>query len=145
MSNLQVAKLPIWFWIIAGVALIWNLMGVSAYIMQVTMSAEILSSLPEAERALYENVPVWATGAFALAVFGGAIGCVLLLLRRNLSVPVFGASFAGVIVQMIYNFGIANSIAVYGPGSMLMPVMVVIIGAFLIWYSMSAKGKGWLK
>ena len=33
------------------------------------MTEEALAALPEAERALYENVPAWATGAGATVAF----------------------------------------------------------------------------
>lgn len=137
-------KLPVWFWIIAGVALVWNAMGVMAFVMQVTMSPEALAAMPEAERALYETFPVWALLAFAAAVFGGAIGSVLLLLRKALAYPVFVISLAGIIIQMIYNFFIAETMDVYGPGSTIMPIMVLVIGAFLVWFSKSSKQKGWV-
>ncbi len=145
MSNMQSVKLPIWFWIIAGVALVWNLMGVGAYIAQVTMSPESMAVLSEAERTGYENAPAWAIGAFALAVFGGALGCVLLLLRNKIAIPVFGVSLAGIAVQMFHSFVIANSMAIYGPGAAIMPAMVVLIGAGLVWWSMNVKAKGWIK
>lgn len=145
MSNMQPVKLPVWFWVIAGVALVWNLMGVGAYIAQVTMSPEAMNALSEAERAGYENMPAWAVGAFAIAVFGGALGCILLLLRNKLAVPVFGASLIGIVVQMFHSFVIANAMAVYGPGATIMPIMVLLIGAGLVWWSINIKGKGWIK
>lgn len=134
-----------WFWIVSAIALLWNLMGVMAYIAQVTMSPEALQALPENERALYESAPAWATGAFAIAVWGGALGSVLLLLRRKLATSVLIVSFIGIIVQMVHSFGIANSIEVYGPGGMIMPIMVLVIGAGLIWFSRKASTNGWLK
>jgi hypothetical protein len=143
MSEDNVKPPQSFFWI-AGVTLVWNLLGVGAYVAQVTMSPDALNALPEAERVLYENVPSWATAAFAIAVNGGALGCFLLLLRRSLAIPILIASLAGVIVQMYHSLFIANSIEVYGPGGMIMPVMVVIVAAFLIWYSMSAKKKTWI-
>ena len=132
------------FWIISIIALIWNLMGVFAYIAQVNMSDEIIAALPEAERALYENVPAWVTGAFAIAVFGGALGCLLLLLRKKLATSVLIISLIGIIAQMIYNFGMSKAAEVYGPGGMVMPAMVVLIGVFLVWYAKQATAKGWL-
>jgi hypothetical protein len=33
---------------------------------------------------------------------------------------------------------------VYGPGGMTMPIMVMAISIFLVWYSRSAKEKGWI-
>lgn len=136
--------LPKSFYWSAGVALVWNLLGVGAYLSQVTMSPDALNALPEAERALYANVPAWATAAFAIAVFGGAVGCLLLLLKKALATPVLIVSLLGVIVQMYHAFFVANSIEVYGPGGMIMPTIVVIIAIFLVWYSMRAKKRGWI-
>ena len=130
--------------IISIIALIWNLMGVFAYLAQVNMSDEIIAALPEVERALYDNVPAWVTGVFAIAVFGGALGCILLLLKKKLATPVLIISLIGIIAQMIYNFGMSKAAEVYGPGGMIMPAMVVLIGVFLVWYAKQATAKGWL-
>ena len=143
MSSIS-GKLPIWFWVIASIALLWNALGVMAFVMQVSMSPEALAALPEAERALYETFPVWALMAFAAAVFGGTIGSLFLLLRKALAYPVFIISLVGIIIQMIYNFFIAETMDVYGPGSIYMPIMVLVIGAFLVWFSKSSKQKGWI-
>ena len=134
-----------WFWVVSGIAFVWNLLGVMAYIQQVTMTPEAREALPEAERALYENVPAWATGAFAIAVWGGALGCLLLLLRKKLATPVLILSFIGILIQMVHSFFISNSIEVYGPGGMIMPVMILIIGIYLIRFSRQATVRGWIK
>ena len=134
-----------WFWIVSAIALVWNLMGVMAYITQVTMSPEALQALPEGERALYTNVPSWATGAFAIAVWGGVAGSILLLLRRKLTMALLVLSFAGIVVQLSHSLFISNSIVVYGPGGLIMPIMVFGIGAYLIIFSRKASTNGWLK
>lgn len=132
------------FWVISAVALLWNLLGVAAYVSQVTMTPAALAALPEAEQALYADVPAWATSAFALAVNGGALGCLLLLFRKAWAIPVLIISLAGVIVQMYHSLFIAGSIKVYGPGGTIMPIMVVIIAVFLVWYANNAKGRRWI-
>jgi len=132
------------FWVVSAVALVWNAMGVMAYLMQMMMTPESLAALPEIERELYTSMPSWATSAFAFAVWGGLLGCILLLLRKKVATTVLMISFAGIVVQMIYNVFISNSYAVYGPGGMIMPVMVLVIGAYLIWFSRSAAEKGWM-
>lgn len=144
MSEGSSGKLPTSFYVISGAALVWNLLGVMAYVMQVTMTQEAMNALPEAERMLLETAPVWATSAFAIAVNGGALGCLLLLLRQFWAFPVFVVSLAGVIVQLYHSLVIANSIEVYGPGGMIMPAMIVVIAIFLVWYSKGAKEKGWI-
>jgi len=139
------SKPKTWFWIVSALALVWNLMGVMAYIGQVMMPPEALDALPEAEQAYYASVPSWATGAFAIAVFGGTLGCLLLLLRRKWATPVLIVSLAGILVQMFHSFVIANSIEVFGPGGMIMPIMIVAIAIGLIWFSRKATANGWLK
>ncbi len=136
--------IPRSFWVISWVALVWNLLGMAAFVAQLTMSEDALMKLPEAERMLYENVPGWATGAFAVAVFGGVLGSLLLLLRKAWAVPVFIASLAGLLVQLYHAFFIARSIEVYGPGGLIMPGLVLIIAAFLVWYSRSASARAWI-
>ncbi|MCB0457946.1 MAG: hypothetical protein R2776_07215 [Flavobacteriaceae bacterium] len=138
-------KPPALFWVIAVIALIWNGMGAMAYIGQQMMTPEALEMLPEAERALYNDIPVWVTSAFAIAVWGGVLGAILMLLRKKLAKTIFLISLLGIIVQMIYNFFISGAMDVYGPGGMIMPVMVIIIGIFLVWYCTQATTKGWLK
>jgi len=137
-------KLTIWFWIIGIVCLIWNLMGVMAFVMQLTMSPETLAALPEAERTMYEATPVWVLIAFAVAVFSGTLGCIFLLMKKTLATIIFKISLVGILIQMYYNFFVSKAMDIYGPGGMIMPIMVLIVAIFLIWYSASAKTKGWI-
>ena len=130
------------FWIIGIIALIWNLMGVFAYLQQAYMTVEDVTALPLDEQALYDNIPAWVTAAFALAVFGGALGCILLLLRKKLATFVFIISFISILAQMTYNLLMSKAIEVYGPGGMIMPIMVAVIGAFLVWYSKKMQSNG---
>ena len=103
-----------------------------------------MAALPEAERALYESTPSWATGAFAFAVFGGALGCLALLLRKAWATPVLIVSLIGVLVQMFHSFFISKAFDVYGPGKMVMPIMVIVIAFFLVWTARCARREGWI-
>lgn len=138
-------KIPVWFWIVAALALLWNLMGVMAFFAETGKTPEDLAAMAEAERHLYETYPMWAMIAFGAAVFGGAIGSLLLLLRSKFAQAVLVISLVGVIVQMVHSFFIAKSMAVYGPGAMIMPTMVIVIAAALVWLARSASAKGWLR
>jgi len=130
------------FWVIGVIALVWNVMGVMAYLAQAYMTEDVLATLPEAEQALYQNIPAWATAAFAIAVFGGSLGCLLLLMKKKLAKTVFSISLLGILVQMYYNLFQSNAMEVYGPGGMVMPILVLVIGAFLIWYSQDLTKRG---
>ena len=143
MSGELDSKAPKWFTIVAVVLLVWNLLGVMAYIMQVMMSPETLAALPEEQRQLYENTPAWATAAFAVAVNFGALGCVLLLLRKNLAGLFLQLSLTGVLVQMFHSFFMSKSFEVFGPGGLVMPVIVIVIAIYLVVLAAKAKTKRW--
>jgi hypothetical protein len=96
----------------------------------------------EAERATIDGRPAWATGAFAIAVWGRAIGCLLLLLKQSAVLYAFIASLIGVIVTMIHALGAVDWMLDFGT---LMPqLMSLVVAAFLLWYSKHAAGKGWI-
>ena len=131
------------FWVIGAVALIWNVMGVINLFVQ--MNADALAAMPEAQRAIIEGRPAWATGAFAIAVFGGALGCLLLLLRKSAAYYLFIASLLGMIVHMIPYLGMAGSTIDFGLFEISMYILMPLaVAAFLIWYSKQAESKGWI-
>ena len=143
MSESLNSGTPKWFMVVSVVFLIWNLFGVMAYIAQVMMSPETLAALPEEQRQLYESTPVWATAAFAVAVNCGALGCLLLVLKRNLAGLFLQLSLAGVLVQMFHSFFMSKSFEVFGPGGMIMPVMVIVIAIYLVVLAAKAKTLRW--
>ena len=143
MPEESTAKAHKWFMIVAAVLLVWNLLGVMVYIMQVMMSPETLAALPEEQRQLYEDTPAWATAAFAVAVNFGALGCVLLLLRKNLAGLFLQLSLTGVLVQMFYSFFMSKSFEVFGPGGLVMPVIVIVIAIYLVVLAAKANTKRW--
>jgi len=141
-TNDQVTVRVHWsFWVIGVIALIWNIGGVANFIVQV-MNTDMLNSYRESERAIIEGRPMWATVAFAVAVFGGALGCLLLLLRKSVAFYVFVTSLLGVIVTMAHSLGLGIEFGLAEiVGIILMPV---ILAVFLIWYSKYADRKGWV-
>ncbi len=143
MNDKKVGGVHWSFWIIGAVALIWNLMGVMNLFMQ--MNADALTAMPEAQRAIIEGRPTWATGAFAIAVFGGALGSLLLLLRKSAAFYLFIASLLGMLVHMIPYLGMAGSTIDFGPFEISMYILMpLVVAAFLIWYSKHAKNKSWI-
>ena len=130
--------------IISIVALLWNIMGVVSYIMQVTRSPALFASLSEAELAVYESMPSWVTGAFAIAVFGGVLASVGLVLKKAWCVPVYLVSLVAIIIQFGYWLLIADTIEIMGIGAAYMPLFITAIAVFLVWYSRDANSKGWL-
>jgi len=140
MNDKTVGGLHWSFWLISAIALIWNVLGAVNFLVQ--MNAGSLDAYREVERAIIEGRPAWATGAFAIAVFGGALGGLLLLLRKSAAFYLFIASLLGVIVTTTHTLGVGID---FGVGEILVIVLMpLVVAAFLTWYSKHAEGKGWI-
>ena len=90
---------PRWFTPVAILALIWNLLGASAYLMDVTISPEAVAEMGEAQRAMYASRPAWFVVAYASAVWFGVAGSLALLRRKRWAKPLFVISLLGLIAQ----------------------------------------------
>jgi hypothetical protein len=131
------------FWIIGVLALLWNIMGVSAYLGQAYMTDEILTNLTDAEQNYYNNLPAWVTAAFAIAAFAGAFACIAFLFKKKWATLLFQISLLGVLAQFIYNFFIQKYVELTGD-KMIMPFIVILISIFLVWYSKKSESNGYL-
>ncbi|MDH3428396.1 MAG: hypothetical protein OEQ14_00180 [Gammaproteobacteria bacterium] len=126
------------FWLIGAVGLIFNLIGCMNYVSQ--MNAENVASMPDVYRAIVESRPAWGTGAFAIAVFGGSLGCILLLLRKSVAVYVFILALVAALVAQIPFVGMAD----FPVAAWIGWLSQLAVGAFLIWYSKQTASKGWI-
>jgi len=144
VKKIKMKKVPTIFWVIAVIAVIWNAMGVMAFFAQINMSADAIAALPEAEQELYDKYPMWTKIAFAVAVFGGLLGSIGLLMRKSWASLILKISLVGIIVQMIHSLFIAKATDVYGPGAAVMPIMVVLFAVFLVWYARKCQVDGYL-
>jgi len=131
------------FWIISVTALLWNIMGVAAYLGQAYMTDEVLAALPDAEQTYYTNIPAWVTAAFAISVFSGTLGCIALLLRKKLAIALFIISLVTVLIQFVYNFIIQKDMEI-ATANFIMPLIVIIIASFLVWYSKKSVENNWV-
>jgi uncharacterized membrane protein len=145
MSDLINGKPPTSFWIIGIVALMWNIIGVMLYYIQVSASPEELqAAYGEVGANFIESIPTWATSAHAIAVTAGVLGCVLLLVRKAWAVPLFIISLAGIVVQDIYSFVMAGGASIFGTPAIVIAVVVLLVAIGLVFYSRSAKDRHWI-
>ena len=119
------------YWIIGVVALLWNLLGVNAYLQEAFQTEAFLAAYNEEQLALMDSTPAWITALFAIAVFSGAIGSLLLLLRKKFAVPLLFISFAAALIQMGYSFFTTNSAELFGTmQGVVMPLFIIVFFCF---------------
>lgn len=137
-------SVPKWYLPATVAALLWNLLGCAAYLHDVTLSPEDLAAMDAGMRSLYDSRPAWAVGATAVAVWGGAAGCLGLILRRRWSLPLLWVSLLGLVVQDIGLFGMTDVVAVAGFMPVVLQGLVLLIAIALILLGRKAGRLGWL-
>ena len=144
-SGTTSSRVPVWFWIVGVISLLWNLMGLMAFAAQMTMTEESMAAFPPEQQELFKNIPTFVYLFFGLAVIGGVLGCILLLMRNKFAVPVLALSLLGVLVQYGHMFFMTRTMEVMGAGAMVLPALVVVISIALIPYATTCKQKGFLR
>lgn len=142
MANTPRYAKPKWvLW--AGIAfLLWNLFGVAAFVMQASMSAEALSSLPKEQQELWSDMGMATWIAYAVAVGAGTLGAISVVAARKWAVPLFLISIAAIIAQFSYPL-------IYAMGNGLMSLMIFpafILAVAIIQWLLASKWRhaGWL-
>ena len=138
------SALPRWYLPVTIVALVWNLLGCAAYLSDVMVTPDDVARMSAQQRALYAARPAWAVAATAIAVWGGAAGCLGLILRKRWAVPLLIASLAGVIVQDLALFLLTNAAAQAGAVAMLLQGIVLLVAIGLVLLARKAAARGWL-
>jgi hypothetical protein len=145
MSDEMHGKPPLSFWIVAAVALVWNLIGLFMYYSGVGATPEELQAVYTPEQyAAIEATPMWVTSAFAIATTFGVIASIVLLLRKAMAYLLFVVSFVALLVQDLYLFLLSDSLAVFGSSLLVIQGSVFLGGVIWVWYSSLAKKKGWI-
>ncbi|MHA6766744.1 sugar transporter [Sphingobium ummariense] len=137
---------PRFFFVIAVILLLWNLMGVVAFVGEYTMDIDALAKTDPVGARIFAAMPGWLWVVFALAVGSGTLGALALLLRRSAAVPLFVISLAAVIVQFGYTFLATDLIAAKGVLiATAFPALIFVIAIWQLLYARSLKAKGVLK
>ena len=102
-----------------------------------------MSRFPPEQRQYFESFPWWAVAFWAIGVFGGVIGCLLLLLKNRLAFHVLLASLIGSIVSTLGGLFLLGGLEVMRETNALgLTVFPVIFAAFLAYYAGAMSKKG---
>ena len=135
---------PRWFLPVAILALLWNALGCMAYLADVTITPADLARMNPEQQALYAARPAWAISATAFAVWGGAAGCIGLIVRKRWALPLLVASLLGVIVQDVALFVLARGIATPSPAVYGLQGLVLAVAIALVWLARRSTARGWI-
>lgn len=135
---------PKWYMPVAVLALVWNLIGCAAYLSDVMLTPEAVAQMPAEQQALYAARPAWAVAAYAIAVWGGAVGSLgLVLKKRWASLPLL-ASALGLVVQDLALFVLSPAARTMPATAFVLQGIVFVIALALLRMARLGAARGWL-
>ena len=114
-------RTPVHLWIVAALATIWNAFGCFDYLMTQTRNEQYLAHFTDPQRAYFDSFPIWMEAVWALGVWGGLAGALLLLARSRFAVLAFAVSLAGLAVSTLYQYVLSTP-----PPDMMMGGMIAM-------------------
>jgi hypothetical protein len=140
----EAKKPPTWYWVVSIILLLWMLVGILAFVMDLMSTPESIAAAYSAEQLqLYNARPSWLMYVYGLATISGLIGAVGLLMRKAWAIPALLVSFITVIFQMGYTLFGLDAIGILGAATAVpFPVVICVLGGFAWWFARMAKGKG---
>jgi len=135
---------PKWFRPVAIAALVWNLIGCAAYLSDVMITPADLAKMTEAQQAMYAARPAWSVAATAIAVWGGAVGSLGLILRRRWATLLLIVSLLGLIAQDVSLFALTPGTTPLAAAALVLQGLVLLIGISLVLLARTAEARGWI-
>ena len=142
--NEQYAPRPLarWFWPAAIASVLFMAFGCASYVWHVTLDS---ASLPLDQRAMMDALPTWMTAAFAVAVWVGIAGALMLPMRRKLAEPLLLVSLIAVLVQFSGYFLDPELRQAMPTDAYVLPILIVALTWTIFWFARHSRQRGWLK
>lgn len=140
-------KAPWHIWLIGVIALLFNSIGVFDFVMSMAQGAEYQASagMTPDQIAHYQAMPSWMIVVWAVGVFGAFLASILLLLRKELSLPVFTLSLAAFLISLLYTYVLTDGGAIMGLQMAIASAVISGLLVFFIWYTWYMTMRGVLR
>ena len=139
---------PWHLWLVGVLSLLWNGFGGYDFIMTNTQGEAYMKTAGMTQPMIdyFNAMPTWMYVPWTLGVWGAIAGSVLLLLRMKWAVHAFALSLFGAVVSL--GFGLMNPMPGLPPemaAMKVMPWIIAIVAALLLWYAGAMRKRGVLR
>jgi hypothetical protein len=131
-----------WYWFGAAASLLFMLIGCAVFGMHLYTDP---ATLPLDQRAMFDAEPKWVTMVLGVASIVGAVGAVMLLLRRKTAVPLLLVSLIGAIVWFLGIFAAAQLRDLLGTNEIAVLIGAVALTWTIFWFARHSRQRGWLR
>ena len=140
------SKIPVWFWIIAVIALLWNLMGAFAFVTDLMATPAVLAETYTTEQIKFlDTYPSWTKIFYGLGTFGGLLASIGLLMRKRWALGFFSISLIAVLIQQGHSIFMTNAREVFGDGvALYFPIGIIAVAILLILFTKNSISRGYV-
>ena len=131
-----------WFIIAAVGSLLFMGLGCISYLMHVLANP---ATMPLDQRAAYEAEPAWVTGAYAVAVWVGLIGTILLVMRRRAAEWLLLISLIAVLAWLAGLVLVTGLRENMSANDLLVAIVVTALTWTVYWFARHSRQRGWLR
>jgi ascorbate-specific PTS system EIIC-type component UlaA len=131
-----------WFIIAAGASLLFMGLGCVSYLMHVLANP---ATMPLDQRAAYEAEPAWVTGAYAVAVWIGLLGALLLVMRRRAAEWALLISLIAVLVWLAGLVLVTPLRESMSANDLIVAIIVSALTWTIYWFARHSRQRGWLR
>jgi hypothetical protein len=131
-----------WYLPAAIASLLFMALGCIMYLMHVFADP---AAMPLDQRAAYEAEPIWVTAAFALSVWAGLAGTIMLAMRKKLAEFVLMLSLAAVLVWLAGLLLVTGLRENMSANDLLVAIIVTAITWTIFWFARHSRMRGWLR
>lgn len=123
--------------------ILWNGFGCFDFTMTAMNNTAYLGRFPADVIDHIQSTPWWMFAVWAIGVFAGLAGSVLLVMRRTFAVQLFAASFLAALLSMIVSMGDPDAPQMEGMEAV--PFIIIAIALALLVYAWWQARRGVLR
>ena len=128
------AERPWHFLPVGIIALLWHAAGSLDYLLTQIGFEPYVSQVPAEWLAYFAAMPAWVTGAWAIGVWVGLLGAVLLLMREHWAPLALAVAFVAILAATLWLTLLADPPLQQAVGEEFTWVMILAtVGALLLW------------
>lgn len=130
-----------WFMVGAVASLLFMGLGCVVYLTHVLADP---NSMPLDQRVAYEAEPAWVTGVYAVAVWVGLAGTILLVMKRKLAEWALLVSLVAVLVWFAGLLIVTPLRNAMSANDLLVAIVVTALTWTIFWFARHSRQRGWL-
>lgn len=131
-----------WYLPAAVASLLFMALGCIMYLMHVLADP---AAMPLDQRAAFEAEPMWVTAAYAIAVWVGLGGTVLLVMKKKLAEPLLMVSLVAVLIWLAGLLLVTGLRENMSANDLLVALVVTALTWTIFWFARHSRQREWLR